>query len=259
LTDIKISSVVIALNEEKNIARCIESQLGCIDEIIVLVDLSTTDNTIEVIKKYPSVKYQLCEWKGYAETKERGVSMAENNWILWIDADEEITPQLKEELLLWKKSVPADKAYTIARKAFFMGRWIKHSGWYPGRVTRLFEKDSAHFSSKNVHEHLIVNGSVGELKNALNHYTDDSIRHYFNKFNKYTTLAADELSGKNKKFRKSDITIRPFLLFIKMYFIKRGFLDGIQGFMLAVFSSLYVFTKYSKLWEKQSRKDGDIK
>jgi len=229
LADIRISSVIIARNEERNIARCIESQLGCIDEIVIVLDETTSDNTEEIIKKYPAVKYVRSKWRGYAGTKEYAVSLAENDWIFWIDADEEITAPLMNELILWKRSVPPANAYSVPRKAFFLGKWIKHSGWYPGRVTRLFNKNSASFSSKNVHEHLIVNGNVQELKNELNHYTDENINHYFNKFNLYTTLAADELSGKNKNFRLSDITIRPLLLFFKMYIIKRGFLDGIQG------------------------------
>ncbi len=254
MPDIKISSVIIARNEEANIARCIESQLNCIDEIIIILDETTTDNTGEVIKKYPEVRQIVSKWKGYAGTKEYAVSLAGNEWIFWIDADEEITPQLKQELLFWKKSEPDSKAYSVPRKAFFLGKWMKHSGWYPGRVTRLFNKNFAHFSTRNVHEHLIVDGPTGRLKNDLNHYTDENIRHYFNKFNLYTTLAADELISNRKKFRMSDIMVRPFFHFFKMYIIRRGFLDGIQGLMLAVFSSLYVFTKYSKLWEKQSRR-----
>ena len=140
-------------------------------------------------------------------------------------------------------------AYTVPRLANFLGRWIKHSGWYPGRVTRLFNKKFARFSQKDVHEDLIVDGKTGNLNGNLLHYTDPSIKHYFQKFNNYTSLAAEELIKKNKKFSVSDIILRPFFIFIKMYFLKMGFLDGIQGFILAVFSSAYVFTKYCKFWE----------
>jgi glycosyltransferase involved in cell wall biosynthesis len=259
--NLKISSIVIAKNEEINIARCIESQIGCIDEIIVLVDETTTDHTGDIVREYPGIKCIITKWKGYAGTKEYAVSLTQNDWVFWIDADEEITPHLKAEILEFKNNIPEHKAYKVARKAFFLGRWIKHSGWYPSRVTRLFNKNSAYFSLKNVHEHLVVNGSTGEFKNDLNHFTDLNINHYFNKFSSYTTLAAEELYLKNRKFKITDITVRPFLLFIKMYFIKRGFMDGIQGFILAVFSSLYVFTKYCKLWEinKSQFKKGENK
>jgi len=258
----KISSIIIAKNEENKISRCIESQLPCIDEIIVLIDQDTTDSTASLVKEYPEVKSYVSKWRGFAGMKEFAVSLAHNDWIFWIDADEEITPGLAEELLLLKITAPRDMAYSVPRKAYFLGKWMKHSGWYPSRVTRLFNKNSAYFNMKNVHEHLVVNGSTGELKGDLNHYTDDNIKHYFNKFNSYTSLAADELALKNKKFMLSDIILRPLILFIKMYIIKGGFLDGIRGFILAVYSSFYVFTKYSKLWEIQSskkNKPGDLK
>lgn len=254
-TPIQISSVIIAKNEERNIARCLESQIPCIDDIVLIIDEESTDTTADIAKDYPGVRTFITKWKGYSATKEYAVSQTANDWVLWIDADEEITTQLRDELLEFKKNVPVHKAYDLARRAYFLGRWIKHSGWYPSRVTRLFNKNSAYFSLKNVHEHLVVNGSTGKLNNDLNHYTDWNISHYFNKFNNYTSLAAEELTLKNKAFSISDITVRPLFLFIKMYIFKRGFLDGIQGFMLAVFSSLYVFTKYSKLWEMQPKKE----
>ncbi len=245
----KLSSIIIAKNEEQNIRRCIESQLDCIDEIIVLIDSATTDATEEIVTSFRNVKYLKLSWQGYAETKKKGVILAEHDWILWIDADESITPALVEEIKNFKNTSPQFNAYTFPRKSFFLGRWIKHGGWYPGRVARLFNKKFINFSSNNVHEHLEIKGKTGEFRNDIEHYTDPNITHYFNKFNLYTSLAADDLFRSNKKFRMTDIILRPFLLFIKMYILKRGFLDGIQGFILAVFSSAYVFTKYCKLWE----------
>ncbi len=246
---IKISSVVLAKNEENNIARCIESQLNCIDEIIVLVDENSEDKTLEIVKSFPGVKYETVKWQGYGKTKQYGVGKATNDWIFWIDADEVITPELERELLGFKKSNPSFEAYKVARKAYFLGKWIKHSGWYPGYVTRLFNKNSAGFNMNEVHEGLIVKGRTGILKGDLEHYTDPDIKHYFEKFNRYTSLAAAELAKGNKTFSLSDLLFRPVFIFIKMYIIKLGFLDGLHGFILAVFSSLYVFTKYAKLWE----------
>ena len=245
----KISSIIIAKNEEENIGRCIESQLDCIDEIIVLVDITTTDRTFEIAKSYPSVKVQAVNWMGYSRTKEYGVSIASNDWIFWIDADEALTKELSREMLLFKKAVPEFSAYSIPRKAYFLGKWIKHSGWYPGRVTRIFDKNKVSFSDNDVHEHLIVNGLTGKLKSDIEHYTDPTIRHYFEKFNQYTTLAAEEMIKQKKAFKLSDLIIRPIFIFKKMYLFKLGFLDGIQGFILAIFSAAYVFTKYCKFWE----------
>ncbi len=250
----KISSVIIAKDEEKNIGRCIQSQLDCIDEIIILVDEYSKDSTLDIVKSFPTVKYEIVEWHGYSETKKYGVSLATNDWIFWIDADEVLTSGLSKELIELKKTEAKFDSYSFPRKANFLGRWILHSGWYPGRITRLFNKNKITFSDNDVHEHLVTNGKVGEFKNDLEHYTDPNIKHYFDKFNKYTTLAAEELDKKGKTFKISDLIIRPIAIFIKMYIIKMGFLDGIQGFMLAVFSSGYVFTKYCKLWERKNSK-----
>jgi len=252
---IKISSIIIAKNEELNIRRCIESQLKCIDEIVVIVDTSSTDKTLEIIKSFPQIKFEVINWMGYAKTKQYAVSLTTNEWILWVDADEVVTPKLCDEIIIFKDSTPAMSAYSIPRLANFLGRWIKHSGWYPGRVVRLFNKNKASFSDKDVHENLIVNGEIGELQNNLEHYTDPSIKHYFEKFNNYTSLAAEEHKRNNKKFHLSGIVLRPIFIFIKMYIIKLGFLDGAQGFILAVFSSAYVFTKYSKFWELKRKKE----
>ena len=250
---IKISSVIIAKNEELNISRCIESLLECMDEIIVLVDFKSADRTFEIAKSYSGVKVQAVNWMGYAGTKKYGVSLASNDWILWIDADEALTKELSGEIKNFKKIVPKFSAYSVPRKAYFLGRWIKHNGWYPGRVTRLFNKNKVSFSDNDVHEHLVVNGSTGELRSDIEHYTDPTIHHYFEKFNRYTTLAAEEMVKQGKEFKLSDIIIRPVFIFKKMYFFRLGFLDGIQGFILAIFSAAYVFTKYCKFWELKSR------
>ena len=208
---------------------------------------------MEIVKSFPGIIYSVIKWKGYAKTKEYAVSLTSNDWILWIDADEELTTGLSEELIAFKNKPPECTAYRIPRKAYFLGKWIKYSGWYPGRVTRLFDKNVVNFNENDVHENLIVKGEVGELNNDINHYTDPTIAHYFVKFNRYTSLAAEELFNKGKSFLISDIILRPLFIFIKMFIVKRGFLDGVHGFILAVFSSAYVFTKYCKLWELRKK------
>lgn len=247
----KLSTVIIAKNEENNIRRCIESQDNCIDEIIVLVDDSSTDDTFSIASSYPSVTAKKVKWEGYSLTKKFGVSLASSSWILWIDADEAISPELCEEIKEFKKSVPSFTAYSIPRKAFFLGKWIRHCGWYPGRVVRLFNKNEADFSDNSVHEQLKVEGIIGKLSHDLEHYTDPDIYHYFEKYNNYTSLAAAELYNKGRKFSILDILLRPVIIFIKMYIIRAGFLDGLHGFILSMFSASYVFTKYCKLWEHE--------
>jgi len=250
---LKISSIIIAKDEEKNIRRCIESQLGCIDEIILVIDSRTTDSTALIASNYPSVKVEIRDWEGYAQTKKFAVDSASYNWIFWIDADEEITPALADEMKEFKLSEPVYEVYDVARRAYFLGKWIKHSGWYPGRICRLFNRKNAGFSDKEVHENLVFSGERGHLHNDLNHYTDPDISHYFEKFNNYTSLAASELLRNNKKASFADIFLRPVFLFVKMYVIKKGFLDGFHGFVLAMFSAFYVFVKYTKLWEAERK------
>ena len=138
--------------------------------------------------------------------------------------------------------------YYIARKAIFLGRWIKHCGWYPGYVIRLFKKEGARFSENLVHESVYIDGPTAHLKSPLIHYTATSLDHYFIKFNKYTTLAARELFQSNYRIHLTDLIGRPIYSFVKMYIMKRGFLDGVQGLILCILSACYVFTKYAKLW-----------
>ncbi|RJP68938.1 MAG: glycosyltransferase family 2 protein [Ignavibacteriales bacterium] len=244
---LKLSSIIVAKNEENNIGRCIDSQMDCIDEIIVMIDASSTDKTEEIVKS-KKVTYYSVKWQGYAKTKQLALEKTSNNWVLWIDADESLTPEIKAELNAFKYTSPKYAAYSVARRAFFLNKWIKHSGWYPARVTRLFDKSKARFNDNNVHENLVVDGETGKLANDLNHWTDPTIEHYLKKFNEYTSLAAKDLYEKGKPVSVIDLILRPFLMFLKMYFIKLGFLDGVHGFILAVFSSAYVFTKYTKLW-----------
>lgn len=251
---IKISSIIIAKDEEENIRRCIESQADVVDEIVVMVDSRTMDNTFQIASSYGNVKAEVAAFAGYARTKSYALLKTKFDWVLWIDADEELTPKLAAELREFKNVQPKFAAYDVARRAYFLGKWIKHSGWYPARIVRLFNKKHASFNDKAVHEHLDINGETGHLKYDLNHYTDPTIEHYFEKFNAYTSLAAQELSKKGKKASFSDIVFRPIFLFMKMYIFRAGFLDGMHGFILAIFSSAYVFTKYSKLWELNKKK-----
>jgi glycosyltransferase involved in cell wall biosynthesis len=244
----QISSIIIARDEESNIGRCIDTLKNCIDEIIVLIDNRTKDRTVDIVKS-KNVYYEIVDWQGYTKTKQYAITKTSNDWILWVDADESLTKELSNEIKSIKGKQPERVAYSFPRKAYFLGKWIRHSGWYPARVTRLFNKNFARFTENHIHEGLIVEGKIGQLNSDLEHWTDPTIEHYFKKFNIYTSLAAEELFRQNKKAVLSDILLRPVIIFIKMYLLRLGFLDGVRGLILAVFSSAYVFTKYCKLWE----------
>ena len=243
----KLSVIVITRNEERNLADCLETT-NWADEIVV-VDSASQDKTIEIAHRYTQKVY-VRPWDGYAAAKNFALQQCTGDWVLWIDADERLTTELANEIqALVKKEDNSFAAFEFPRKAFFLGRWIKHCGWYPGYVVRLFRRSAGSFSNSKVHEYLQVEGNVGRLRNDLLHYTDPNLWHYFEKFNRYTTLAAEGLAEDGSSFSLTQVTIRPAWLFIRMYVIKRGFLDGLEGFILSVLSSCYVFTKYAKLWE----------
>ncbi len=241
-----LSVIVITRNEERNIAACLES-VQWADEIVV-VDAESSDTTVTLARQFTQSIF-IEPWKSFSEAKTFAVEKSHHKWILWLDADERVTQELGAEIQSLMGSSPSKAAYSVARRAYFLGRWMKHSGWYPGRVVRLFRKDSASFTTSAVHEGLVVRGTIGELHHDLLHFTDPNLRHYLEKFNRYTTLASEELFKAGRPFRLVDLLIRPPWLFLRMYCFRLGFLDGIPGLILAVLSSAYVFTKYAKLWE----------
>lgn len=244
-----LSVIVITKNEERNIAACLES-VAWSDEIVI-VDAESTDATLDLAKAF-TPRVFVRAWEGFSAAKTYALAQASNEWVLWIDADERVSPELAENIRrVVSQNDQKVSAYEFARRAFFLGKWIRHCGWYPGYVTRLFRKSRSQFSNFAVHEHLIVDGIVAPLKHDLLHYTDDNLHHYFDKLNHYTSLAADELFSSKRRITMIDLLLRPCFVFIKMYFLKAGFLDGAHGFLLCRLSSSYVLAKYGKLWTKQ--------
>ena len=242
-----ISAIVITLNEEKNIRECLESLNWC-DELIV-VDSSSTDRTVEIAQGF-NAKVQIVDNQTYGEKRNTGIDMASGEWILWIDADERITPELQKEIT---ELIAADKqpyeAYLINRKSFFINKFIKHCGWYPDFTLRLFRRSTGiRFNTLLVHESAVFTGDKGRLKNDILHYTDRDFEHYISKLNSYTTLSARQLFEKGRKAGFFDIIFRPAFTFFKMYFLKLGILDGFMGLVLCTLSSVHVSVKYSKLY-----------
>jgi hypothetical protein len=149
---------------------------------------------------------------------------------------------------------PPEAGFYLPRLANFLGHWMLHGGWYPGYVLRLFRRDKAAFHDQKVHEQVTVTGQTGRLSNHLMHYTDPTLEHYLRKLNHYTSLSAEELYRRGKKFNLLDLLFRPLWFFFRMYFLKTGFLDGMHGFVLACFSAVHVAVKYAKLWEIEKKK-----
>ena len=176
----RISAIIITHNEEANIEECLTS-VAWADEIVV-VDAMSTDRTFEIASGFTD--RVLCEpWEGYATARRHAIAAAESEWILSIDADERVTPELRAEIEACL-TAPESDGYMIPRKAFFLGRWIKHCGWYPGYVIRLFRKDRARVTEKLVHEGIRVDGKVGTLENHILHYTYRTVEAYFDRFNR---------------------------------------------------------------------------
>jgi len=242
-----LSVITLTLNEERNIADCLAS-VQWADEIIV-IDSGSTDRTVEIARRYTD-SVMTVEWRGYGAARNLGISRASGDWILWLDADERVTEELAGEIReILRSPDQSVNGYRIARRAYFLGRWIKHAGWYPARVTRLFPRTMGTFTETKVHETLRIDGRLADTKHDLLHFTDPDLTHYFAKFNRYTSLAAQDMQAAGRPFALRDLLLRPPFLFFKMYVLRRGFLDGIQGLILSVVSAAYVFTKYAKLWE----------
>lgn len=241
----KISVTIIVLNEERNIRECMEG-LGWADEVIVS-DSGSTDATVEICRGYGAKVFN-DEWLGFGRQKNLCAGRAANNWILNIDADERVTPELKEEIVR-----AADKGkcagYYVPRRNYFGDRWIRRCGWYPDYTLRLYRKDAGRFLERGVHESVTMEGARGHLKNPLIHKTYRDVSDYLVRMERYSTLAAAEMMKEGKTAGVLDILFRPPFTFFKMFVLKLGFLEGVAGIVLSILYASYTLAKYAKLWE----------
>ena len=245
----KLSVGIINNNEEKNITRTILAIKEIADEIII-VDSYSTDNTVE-LAKLQGGKVYVEEWKGYGLQKNSVIDKCKGEWILLIDADEEVSLELKEKI---KKIIESNdcnnKVYKINFTAVCFGKIIKHGGWSNHYRIRLFKNGSGKYNDKEVHEGFITNENVAKLKEKIFHYTYDSLDDYFQKFSRYTSEASNQLTKEGKTISIFETYLRSSFKFFKMYILQLGFLDGYEGYLLSRLSSMYVLIKYSKLREK---------
>jgi glycosyltransferase involved in cell wall biosynthesis len=247
----KISATIITCNEERNIARAMES-LRCCDEIIVL-DSGSIDRTPEIAAKLGANVIE-GPWPGYAKQKNLAAERAANDWILSIDADEALSEALEAEIWQIKKNGPTCEAYTMPRLAQYLGRWILHSGWYPDRKVRLYDRRKARWVGEFVHESVLVDGRIGHLQSDLLHFTCSSLSEHLKTLDRYTTLAAEQLVAQDRKIGWRHLMLDPAWTFWRTFVLKRGFLDGVEGLTIAQMAAVYNFVKYVKALNMSSRR-----
>jgi len=240
----RVSATIVACNEARNLARALRS-LACADEI-VLVDSGSTDQTPAIAASLGArVSHQ--PWLGYATQKNIATDHAQYDWILSLDADEELDAAAQSAILSWKGSQPSADGYRFARRARYLGRWILHSGWYPDYKVRLFDRRKAGWQGKYVHESVVVNGRVATMPGEILHYTCDTLEEHRQRIELYTDLAAQEMRERGETLNFLQHWFDPLWVFIHTYFFRLGVLDGHQGFLIATMAARYVRRKYAKL------------
>jgi glycosyltransferase involved in cell wall biosynthesis len=241
------SAVVITWNEEERLRACLTS-LAWLDEIVV-VDAESQDKTVEVAREFTD-RIIVRPWAGFAAQKNFAVDQARGQWILSVDADEEVSVELREEIEVVLSEASSAVGYALPRRNIFWDRWIRHGGLYPDWQMRLFQKGRGRFVQRAVHESVEVDGRLARLRGPLLHKSYRSIGEFLERANRYSSLAADDLARSGTRVGAGQLILRPLGRFLGMYVLRRGFLDGIPGLLLAGLYAYYVFIRCAKLWEK---------
>ncbi len=241
----KISACIISYNEEKKIEDCLKSLAGVVDEII-LVDSLSTDQTVKIASKYAAQIYDQ-KFLGHIEQKNLAVDKAKNDWILSLDCDERLSDDLRTSICAIKEELGKDDAYKMARKTYYIYRWLNHC-WYPDMKVRLFNKHHAHWGGTNPHDKVMLDsGKVVRLEGDILHYSFDSLSSHIQTLDTFSEIAANEMITEGKKVSVFSPFTHGFWIFFRMYFLKKGFLDGFAGLLASVMSFVHVFVKYSKV------------
>lgn len=248
----KLSVVLITYNEEHNVERCLRS-VQWADEIIV-VDSFSKDRTVDLAKRYTG-KILMHEYDGDIAQRQRGFASAEGEWLFYIDADEEVSDRLREEILTTVSSPAAKDGYFVLRKVSALGRWIEHGGWYPDYTFRLFRRDRYIAEPAEVHGGFTVAGEKGTLEGHLFHYTYASIAHYLDKMNGYTSLQVSNKLKENPAITVGwiKLCLSPLSEVFRKFISNKGYKDGFHGFLLAVLGAIYTLALYAKVWEYRYR------
>jgi len=241
-----LSVVIIAKNEAERIGECLESVVWA-DEIVV-VDSGSTDATCDIARRYTSQVHDI-PWRGFGPQKQSAVDRASHDWILNVDCDERVTPELAAEIgrILCRETPHG--AYTVPRRTFLGRKEIKHCGWYPDRTVRLFDRNRARYSDSIVHERVVTDGPIADCSAHLLHYSFSGLAPLVAKLNHYSDLSARQMFEQGRRCSLFDLTVRPLFAFGKTYLLKAGFLDGVEGLTISCTTALLTFAKYAKLRE----------
>jgi glycosyltransferase involved in cell wall biosynthesis len=254
---VTLSVVLITHNEEANLPRTLESVIPLVRDgegEIVVVDSGSTDGTLEIARAHGAKVFSE-SWKGFAAQKNSAMDKASGDWVLQLDADEALEPELTVEIAGVLRGEPAMSGYWIPRKNFFLGRWIKHGGFYPDPKLRLVRRGAGRFAEHGAHPTMKVDGSTAQFSRALLHHAYPTLRGYIDHMNSYSSMGAEIASERGHlHFSVLNIVARPFLTFIYNYFFRLGFLDGREGLLLHLYHSAYVSWKYAKAWELRRKK-----
>lgn len=253
---VKISLCIITLNEEANLRRCLQSAAGTVQEIIV-VDSGSTDGTRKIAEEF-GARFEVHAWRGYAEQKNLALSLASLPWILSLDADEALSPRLKEEIEQLEET-PEVAGYSMPRCVRFEGKWIRHGDWYPDRLVRLFRNGKARFGGGRVHERLEVDGPIARLRNDIEHYSFRDAADHAGRGEKYAKLWVESQLDAGRRAGPLAAPLRAGYKFVRGYFLRGGFLDGGTGFGIAWRNAREVYLKYQLLEIESSRRDAALR
>ncbi len=242
-----LSVILITRNEEANLEDCLASLDGIAQQLVV-VDANSSDRTVEIAQNYGATIAQPSDWPGFGPQKNRALDLATGDWILSLDADERLTPALKSEILTAIHHNAHIDCFAIPRLSWYCGRFIRHSGWSPDYVDRLFKRGTARFTEDLVHERLIPSGAVAKLENPLLHYSFMNYSQVLQKLDRYSTASAEQAFAKGKTATPLKAVLHGAWAFIRTYIVRAGFLDGPQGFTLAMSNAQGTYYRYIKLW-----------